>query len=343
METLNTASSLDAVSERRRGSALSFAGLMETAAFLALGGTLVAWLGGVHWVFELATHFPAQYALCLGCGAAVALVRRRWKSGLSFLFGLVLNLIVLWPAGAVRQVPDGLTGERLRLLSMNVLSSNHRHEAALRLVQEEQPDLVVVMELTDAWSRALSVLERDYPHRVVEAREDNFGIACYCRVPILRHEVVVLGPAAVPSILLELELGRRTVFVMATHPLPPVGARQTSARDQQLLAGGARLPAGAEPSVLVGDFNTTPWAPIFPKLLAQTGLRDTLAGRGWQPTWPAALGWFGIPIDHCLVSSHWTVSERRPCRSIGSDHRPLLVELRLDRNRTVATLDPLSR
>jgi endonuclease/exonuclease/phosphatase (EEP) superfamily protein YafD len=210
-----------------------------------------------------------------------------------------------------------------------VLSSNQRHADVLQLVRREQPDLVVALEVTGAWAQSLAALREDYPHQVIVAREDNFGIACYSRLPVRHHEVLDLGPADLPSILLELELGERTVCVVATHPLPPISARHTRARDEQLEAIAALLEARAEPVVLVGDFNTTPWAPGFKDLLKAGAIRDTLAGRGWQPTWPAKLGCFGIPIDHCVVSEEWTVGERRVCPSIGGDHRPLLIELRL--------------
>lgn len=308
---------------------LSFAGLIEATAFAALVATFLGRLGQFDWRFELAAHFPAQYAVCLAIGSAVALARRRWRSAAILLIGVGVNLFVLWQHGAVRQVPDGVAGAGLRILSLNVLSSNRHYDAALRVIREEHPDLIVVMELTGAWARGLEPLTGDYPHRVIVAREDNFGIACYSRRPLLRQEVITVGPAGLPSIEVEVELDGRRVDVIATHPLPPVSGRRAAARDGQLLALGARFRAREHPALIVGDLNTTPWAPGFQRLLAESGLRDTLAGRGWQPTWPAPLGRAGIPIDHCLVTAGWTVSERRPCRSICGDHHPLLIELHL--------------
>jgi endonuclease/exonuclease/phosphatase (EEP) superfamily protein YafD len=83
----------------------------------------------------------------------------------------------------------------------------------------------------------------------------------------------------------------------------------------------------AGPVVLVGDLNTTSWSPFFSDLLSASGLRDSRLGYGVEATWP----WFPlplrIPIDHCLVSSHFDVKARRVGRNVSSDHRPIVVEL----------------
>jgi endonuclease/exonuclease/phosphatase (EEP) superfamily protein YafD len=34
-----------------------------------------------------------------------------------------------------------------------------------------------------------------------------------------------------------------------------------------------------------------------------------------------------IPLDHCLVSEEWHVSERRVGPHLGSDHRPVIATL----------------
>ena len=72
---------------------------------------------------------------------------------------------------------------------------------------------------------------------------------------------------------------------------------------------------------------STRWTPRFKHLLRATGLRDTAAGFGWQPTWPTFLPRLGITIDHCLASSALGVRALKTGPDIGSDHYPLIVEL----------------
>jgi endonuclease/exonuclease/phosphatase (EEP) superfamily protein YafD len=77
--------------------------------------------------------------------------------------------------------------------------------------------------------------------------------------------------------------------------------------------------------VLAGDFNTTPWAPGYRALLS-TGLDDD--GRT-RTSWPAFLPFALIPIDHVLVSPQLQVISKRRGPRLGSDHYPIVVELRL--------------
>ena len=85
--------------------------------------------------------------------------------------------------------------------------------------------------------------------------------------------------------------------------------------------------AQTEPVFVIGDLNCSPWSVRFRDLLRDGRLRDSSVGMGWQPTWPANLWWFGIPIDHCLYGAGLHVHRREVAAHVGSDHRPLLVEV----------------
>jgi endonuclease/exonuclease/phosphatase (EEP) superfamily protein YafD len=56
-------------------------------------------------------------------------------------------------------------------------------------------------------------------------------------------------------------------------------------------------------------------------------LRDTRAGFGIQASWPTQIPPLGIPLDHCLVSPELVVLDRRLGPAVGSDHRPVILEL----------------
>lgn len=71
----------------------------------------------------------------------------------------------------------------------------------------------------------------------------------------------------------------------------------------------------------------TPWGQPFRELLSRTGLQDTERDFGLQRSYPMLLQ--VIPIDHCLVSSHFVALDRHLGPNVGSDHYPLIVELAL--------------
>jgi endonuclease/exonuclease/phosphatase (EEP) superfamily protein YafD len=93
--------------------------------------------------------------------------------------------------------------------------------------------------------------------------------------------------------------------------------------------------------LVTGDLNTTSSSPLFRELVDRTGLRDSRAGFGRQPTWgfgerlPGPLPlplpkWarLSVAIDHALHSPGLEVLDRSTLAIPGSDHRAVSVTLR---------------
>ena len=80
--------------------------------------------------------------------------------------------------------------------------------------------------------------------------------------------------------------------------------------------------------MVLGDFNCAPWSPHFRRLCGGAKLRDAARGSGFAPTWYPSRVPIGIPIDHVLVGPAVAVEEHRVGPALGSDHRPVLVDLR---------------
>jgi endonuclease/exonuclease/phosphatase (EEP) superfamily protein YafD len=112
----------------------------------------------------------------------------------------------------------------------------------------------------------------------------------------------------------------------------PAGAWGTRFRNEHLAEFSEYTRQLSGPSIILGDHNTTPWNHAFKDLLKNSSLLDTSRGLGYQPTWPSFFWPMRIPLDHCLVSSNLTVSQRRVGESTGSDHLPIIVDLVLTTN-----------
>jgi endonuclease/exonuclease/phosphatase (EEP) superfamily protein YafD len=69
------------------------------------------------------------------------------------------------------------------------------------------------------------------------------------------------------------------------------------------------------------------WSSTYRALEDSTGLRNSRRGFGVMPSWPVFLPVAMIPLDHCLVADRVDVLETKLGEDIGSDHRPLLVQL----------------
>ena len=80
------------------------------------------------------------------------------------------------------------------------------------------------------------------------------------------------------------------------------------------------------PVLVAGDFNTTVESPIF-RAHWSDGLRDAFSdvGRGLGMT--KYNGWIRARIDHVLAGPQWYVRRTQIGDDLGSDHRPLIVDL----------------
>ena len=132
-----------------------------------------------------------------------------------------------------------------------------------------------------------------------------------------------------PSVVAVIDTLHGPLRVIGTHARSPVSARRAHRRDAQLDAIASFVRVGSEPTVLLGDLNTTPWGHAFRALVAESELRDTSRGVGFQWSWPASFWPLAIPIDHALVSEDVRVLGRRMGPSVGSDHLPLVLDIAL--------------
>ncbi len=292
------------------------------AGFATIGG----FLGRDHWRLELLGHFRVQYFWMLAAASATLLLARRWLSGTVAGLLALVNLSLVAPLYFGSDELSGATPE-LKLLSLNVHFLNRDFQPTLDLIADEQPDVILLMEITPDWAEALKPLNAIYPHAHVMPSHRTDGMALFSRYPLAKLEVERCPGINLPTLIAEIDLPGGPVTVVGTHPASPGSAGLFEARNIQLAMVADWVAERAGPVVLIGDLNTTSWSPYFGDLISASGLRDTRYGYGVEPTWP----WFPlplrIPIDHCLVSPHFGVVSRHVGPRVGSDHRPIIVEL----------------
>ncbi|MEZ5978123.1 MAG: endonuclease/exonuclease/phosphatase family protein [Planctomycetota bacterium] len=313
------------MSERTSRWRIGAVGLVQVVGTGAAGATLLAYVPHA-WPFELLVHWRVQYVAVLVPAVLVLLAARRfgWSAGLAVF--AVLDGIAVAPLfmGEPDRAPDGTPV--VRALLANVNSGNLRADLVGAAIRATDPDVVVLEEVSARWLRDLAPVLAAYPFSETAPRNDNFGIALFSRIEMRRALTTEFGSAGLPTIVASLGPQDASFTLVATHPLPPMGGRMRYLRDEQLRALAEEIPAERGPVVLLGDLNTSPFAPIFREFLATSGLRDSSVGRGHQATWPARFGPFGIALDHCLVSDDVVVTRREVGPFVGSDHLPITVE-----------------
>jgi len=297
-------------------------GLLALPALGLLAATLAGFAGRWHWLLDLASHF--RWYWLLAAVAWFALTARRLGRFSSACLALVViangaTLLPYWLPATI--LKGDAAAEPLELVSLNLLADNPRTDAALTYLRHRGADVVVLLEVSEAWAAALEELAALYPHRIVRPRDDAFGIAVLSQLPLGDPEVE--SPAEGPPMIFATLPSGRGCLLVATHPPAPISAEWSGRRDAQLAAIGERAAAEQQPVIVAGDLNASPWSHGFRQLAGPRGLRDSATGRGLQPTWNARHWLPRIPIDHILVSAEIEVLSRSIGPDVGSDHLPV--------------------
>lgn len=301
-------------------------GLFAAGAVLLIVLTFCSFFARYSWRCEQLCHFSVQYFWLLLVATIVMSLARWWRlalvAGATAALHLTFIAPIYWPTG---QPPPA--GQRVRIISYNVLSANRQHDDVLAMLRAENADVILLIEVNPAWAASLDELSDAYPYQHIVPRDDNFGISIFSRLPFRDVQTREFGPAGVPTVVATFELSEQEVTFVGTHPLPPGSARMSAYRNEQLSDVAEFVRQQSGPTILAGDLNVTEFSPYFTDLLTATMLRDSRQGFGVQASWAPCLPILEIPIDHCLVSDGIAVTRRRVGPRLGSDHRPVIVDL----------------
>jgi|GEM_PF-1406963 len=214
--------------------------------------------------------------------------------------------------------------ESLNLYCANILVGNSKVEKTLQFLEESDYDVVVLIETWPELHQRLNSLKR-FPYRVYLEHPLNFSLAVLSRTEIQETARPSYGHREIPW--LELYLPHWKFHLFAIHAPPPMNSRWLEERDKVLHLAASRL--ASKSGLLAGDFNLTPYAPLFQDLIGVHGLKSSRPMSSWKGTWPSFLGPFGIPIDHILTTSDILTSQYEVNSIPGSDHHSISLRVQL--------------
>lgn len=306
---------------------------MIAAGSLAAAGSLLLLLLSLIpiWPFVLLEHFRVQIVVgALVVAFATGVLRIRGYFDVA-LIALCCHALWLVPdlTRARRPVPPGT---KVRVLLLNVLRENSQFAEVRALIGDVKPDVIGLVEIDYRWVDGVALAVAGY-QRLEHPRRDNFGLALYAKIPLTGHVEDVRG---YPTIFAELALPSGPLQIVLVHPIPPVSA---AALDDQIAVLDSIVPHVQGPTIVMGDFNATPWSRPFLRFVGRTGLCDSRAGFGLQASFPASTWTLRIPIDHLLASCSIGIADRYIERNVGSDHLPIVLDIVVPRMKSTAILD----
>ncbi|MGD1698850.1 endonuclease/exonuclease/phosphatase family protein [Dapis sp. BLCC M229] len=300
--------------------------------------SLASYLGKFHYLLELTCHLKIQYTFLSLLGILFFL----WVSNslwlLISLFCLTINLLEVIPFYISPDIIKYPSDRKIRFLQANVFYKNQQYERLISQVKEENSDLAIFIEVTDAWAEKLELLQKDYSYWMIHQEPQiafdknvNLGIAVYSKIPLKNTSIQDLGGGR-KTVSTQIEIQGKTLSILATHPSWGIGKYGFNLRNKQLSEIANHITHQKSSIVVIGDLNITMWSPYYKELISNSGLYNARKGFGMIPTWPSFLPLLSIPIDHCLVSQDIRVVRTKSGKNIGSDHLPLITDLIITEN-----------
>jgi endonuclease/exonuclease/phosphatase (EEP) superfamily protein YafD len=282
--------------------------------------------------FTLYVYLPVY--LLLGW----AVWRRRWY--LAALGGFVALCHVVWIAPdftPAQTITPSLTASEdaspsTKILVANLSAKNAEQTSLLAEVERIAPDIVIFVEYHPLWHRIVmaSSIATKYKYGTGLSIPYLGEVAVFSKRPITNIERY--WPTGRQVCLFDVPLGSATLRLFCLH-----SPRPTDLKGHDYFKYWQEvwplLVKQTGPLVCVGDFNATQHSKVYQQMTSGR-LRSAHVdrGRGYATTWPN--GKFLAPpirIDQAFLSPEVECLEIVEGEGKGSDHRPLVLDVRVRR------------
>lgn len=294
--------------------------------------TAVRYLESVdYWLVDMFSHFPFQYALLSFGLLLICLWRKNTILAAVACVLFIFNLCTIIDFG--ESIQAAVKGETsFKVYSANIYRFNKDLSRLSREIEEIDADIVLLTEVTAGHIEMLQPLIQRFPYYIEFEPFGELGIGpvVLSKFPVLTYSTAQLSEDGNFMVKATLDINQRKTMLYAVHAVNPSIRKFFPDRNRQFMELADEISEKSIPVIVAGDFNTTPYSPIFKKLLKISRLKDSRAGFGWQPSWPTFFPLLWIPIDHILVSPEIQVLKRATGSYVGSDHYPVYAEFSIN-------------
>jgi endonuclease/exonuclease/phosphatase family metal-dependent hydrolase len=337
------------IATRGRGSAGESPELIRDGLWLTLGMLVHA---ALIFAYYANTGFPALIFVGLGlAGLCVAFVARRGQAipsiagrvfvrwlaltGTLLLFGALLIDRSAWE----KVSRDDALGSNVTVMTYNIQTGFSRDnvwdlEATARVIEDQQPDVVILQEISRGWVITSGVDQAQWLSRRLNmnlawgpsSNDGLWGVAILSKGKILASQMSIYSSTenlrrGLLGTAIQTDNGG-TLYVYATHLDNPSDAGNVRMEQvDQLIA----LTNGQVPAIVGGDFNATPDSDV---VAAMTAADFVDTGTALPPDTPTSED--GSRIDYIFIRGAITADSVTVPDTWASDHRPLVARLTLN-------------
>jgi len=286
----------------------------------------LSFFGKHNWILDVLSHFKLQYFCILFALFVISFfVKNKILTFAVLTFTIIVGIEVfsIYFGGNKN---DNIE-KTVKIVCANVLTTNKNYLKANEYITEKNPDILVLLETSQKWIDELKPFTDKYPYKKEIPADNNFGIAIYSKIELQNIETPVYNNQNLASITAFFEFSGEKIKIIATHPKPPLHKFNYEERNNHLNNIALSEANRDYELILIGDLNLTSYSVIFKSFCTETKLTDSRKGFGFNHSWHLIPFLTTTTLDHCLVSENIFVKKREVGYNIGSDHKPVYVEL----------------
>lgn len=200
------------------------------------------------------------------------------------LFVIAVNLFIIrnylprWPAKASHRDKD--------IVSLNAHEDNNQLNKLKSFIKEANPELMLIMEMTDEIEASLKEVLKRYPYNLTTPVRDGFRISLYSKAEFSETKITNYGENNTPLLQAKTSIKGVKYIILSAHPKPPLKQKWFEERQNYFNEIKSLINENDLPIIMLGDFNSAPWESHFRDFTQSTGLKSTLERAGYKVTCP---------------------------------------------------------
>jgi len=219
---------------------------------------------------------------------------------------------------------------QVTIVSSNVFQDNKNAAGCMKMLKNNDPDIILLLETDQFWYEGTKELKEKYPYQVLAPKENTYGMLLYSKLELIDPQTRFLVDDEIPSIKAKVKLPSGKSFdLYCVHPTPPVPGENSHSteRDKELLLVAKEVKESSNPAIVIGDLNDVAWSYTTDLFTKISGLLDPRIGRGFYNTFHAKLPFLRFPLDHVFCSTDFKLVKLARLENFSSDHFPIFISL----------------
>ena len=277
------------------------------------------------WWFTVFDFFRLQYIVLQLILFVISLYFASWILVIVNLIGLSINVSRI--KKFIPSFKKNISAQKRDILCINVFKDNDDYDTLRCVLKESNPEILLIMEVTDSLEENLEKLIGDYKYRLQTPVRDGFSICLLSKHKMHKPDITFHGPSKTPLLHAEIEFKHNRYHIFSAHPKPALSKKWYHERRVYFEEISKVIQKSELQPIVLGDFNSVPWERHFVDFCHQTNLMSTAEGYGYPVTWPTYCLPLGIPMDHILLPVGHPYSNLKIGPHAGSDHYPIAIDL----------------